>query len=216
MPADKGPALDFRQSRTVKGHGLSLPERLRAARGVPQAIVKVASYAQGRSEAMGQINYISRKGKLELETESGERVSGKKEQQALVRQWARDFGHRKNSRDTVHLVFSMPQDSDPEALRNSVRKVLQREFPGHEAVFAIHEDTQYPHAHVVMKMQDRKKEKRLKLRKEDLHHLRETYAEAARECDTIHNDCAPARLAMNSASSRGNQPWIARLHLNIP
>jgi hypothetical protein len=32
-----------------------------------------------------------------------------------------------------------------------------------------------------MKMQGRKKKKRLRLRKEDLHHLRETFAEAARE-----------------------------------
>jgi len=181
MPADNGPALDFSQSRTVKGHGLALAERVRAARGVPQAIVKVASYAQGRSEVMGQVNYITRKGKLELETDEGEQLTTVEAQQGMVRRWSRDFGHRKNSRDTVHLVFSMPHGSDPEALRNSVRKVLQREFPDQEAAFVIHEETKHPHAHVVMKMQGRKKKKRLRLRKEDLHHLRETFAEAARE-----------------------------------
>ena len=140
----------------------ALAERLRAARGVPQAIVKVASYAQGLREAMGQVSYISRKGKLEIETDEGERLATMAQQKALVHEWARDFGRRKNSRDTVHLVFSMPHGSDPEALRRSVRKVSKREFPDQEAVFVVHTDKKHPHAHVVMKMRAREKKKKLR------------------------------------------------------
>ena len=181
MASGKQLALDFRRTRIVKGHGLSLAERLRAARRVPQAIVKVASYGQGLKEAMGQVSYISRKGKLELETDQGDRLTTLAQQKAVVHEWARDFGHRKNSRDTVNIVFSMPNGSDPEALRRSVRKVLERRFPDHEAVFGIHEEKKHPHAHVVMKMRGRNRKTKLDLRKEDLHHLREVFAEAARE-----------------------------------
>ena len=181
MPSNSVPGLDFGPSRIVKGHNLALQERVRAARGVPQAVVKVVSYAQGKSQVMGQMRYISRKGKLELETDKGERVTTVEAQKALVQKWSWNFDPRKKSRDAVHLIFSMPYGSDPEALRNSVRKVLQREFEGHEAVFAIHQDKKHPHAHVILKLRGRGKDKKRDLRKADLYHLREVFAEAARE-----------------------------------
>src|ERR1700691_2051333 len=133
-PPEK-PFLEFGRGRTVKGRGLSLPERLRAARRVPQAVVKVISYGKGRYGAEGLLQYISRNGRLELETDQGERLRDFSERKALVQSWAGSFDRRKNSRDTVHIVFSMPHGSDPEALRRSVRKVLKREFDGHFSAF---------------------------------------------------------------------------------
>jgi hypothetical protein len=83
------------------------------------------------------------------------------------------------AREAVHIVFSMPRGSDPEALRRAVRTVLTQQFAGHRAVFSIHEDRQHPHAHTVIHM--RGPAKKLELRKSDLHRLREVFAEAARE-----------------------------------
>jgi len=193
--ASKEKQLEFHKSRIVKGRALPLPERLRAARGVPQAVVKLASYGQGRSEAMGQVDYISRKGKLELETESGEKLITREEQKVLIEEWARDFDGWRKSRDTVHLVFSMPHGSPPKALQNAVRKVLRREFADHEAVFAIHLDKKHPHAHVVMKMRSRDHGKKLDLRVNDLLHLREVFAHAARE--------EGVEMAASSRAARG-------------
>jgi hypothetical protein len=176
---DKDQALDFHRSRLFKGRGLPLAERLRAARGVPQAVVKVASFPRSQKRLRELMEYISRDGTLPLETELGDEVTTLEEQKELAALWARTFDHRKNSREAVHLIFSMPRGSPVEALRKAVRKVVVTHFPGHRAVFGIHQDRKHPHAHVLLHM--RGPHKKLELRKGDLHRLREVFAEAARE-----------------------------------
>lgn len=173
--------LHFGKSRIIKGHSLSLGARLQAARGTPQAVVKVISYGHGAKAVSQSIDYISREGELPLETESGDIVLGRAEQKELVKNWSRDFGSRKGSRDSVHLAFSMPKGSDPEKLRGAVRTVLGRHFPGQEAVFAIHTDRPHPHAHVVIKMRSRETGKQLRLNMPEIHKLREAFAKAACE-----------------------------------
>jgi hypothetical protein len=180
---EKEKALDFGRTRIVKGRGLGvrlpLAERLRAARRVPQAVVKVVSFPRTRSRLRELMEYISREGALPLETEEGDLVTTVEAQRELAGIWARSFDRRKRSREAVHIVFSMPPGSDPEALRKAVRTVVTRHFAGHRAVFGIHEDRKHPHAHAVIHM--RGPAKKLELRKSDLHRLREVFAEAARE-----------------------------------
>lgn len=176
-------ALDFGRSRRVRGRGpdvrLPLAERLRAARRVPQAVVKVVSFARGEKRFRELMAYISQVGSLPLETETGDLVKSLEEQKELAALWAASFDKRKNSRDAAHIVFSMPPGSSPEALRKAVRTVLTGHFAGHRSVFAIHEDRKHPHAHAVIQMRGR--EKKLELKKADLHRLREVFAEAARK-----------------------------------
>ena len=185
MPPElnKDHALDFGRSRTVKGRGLGvrmpLAERLRAARGVPQAVVKVVSFPRSRSRLRELMEYISRDGALPLETEDGDLVTTVEAQRELAGIWARSFDRRTRSREAVHIIFSMPPGSDSEALRKAVRTVVTQHFSGHRAVFGIHEDRKHPHAHAVIHM--RGLAKKLELRKSDLHKLREVFAEAARE-----------------------------------
>ena len=68
--------LDFGRAPIVKGHAPSIAmpmiERVRAAQGMKQAVVKVASYAHGIARVQGVMDYIGRKGKLVLETEAGQ------------------------------------------------------------------------------------------------------------------------------------------------
>ena len=175
----------FGRTRIVHGHGLNvrLPvaERVRAARGMKQAVVKVRSFAHG-TKAVGKVmDYISQKDKLPLETESGIFINGREERRQLVRDWAVDFDKRADSRDSAHVIFSTPPGTDPEALRRAVRAVGARAFPGHEWVFAVHQNTKQPHAHMVLKMRGRDQDLKLDFRKEDLHELRSAFAEAARE-----------------------------------
>jgi len=183
MPPDREKALDFGRTRIVKGRGLGvrlpLAERLRAARRVPQAVVKVVSFPRNKTRLRELMAYISREGKLPLETEKGDLVTDLEGQRELAEMWALFFDGRKKSRQAVHIVFSMPPGSDPDALRKAVRTVVTRHFAGHRAVFGIHEDRKHPHAHAVIHM--RGPAKKLELRKSDLHRLREVFAEAARE-----------------------------------
>jgi hypothetical protein len=104
VPPDlkKEQALDFGQSRTVKGRGLGvrlpLAKRLRAARRVPQAVVKVVGFTRTRSRLRGLMEYISRDGALTLETEEGDLVTTLEAQRELAGVWARSFDRRKRSR----------------------------------------------------------------------------------------------------------------------
>jgi type IV secretion system T-DNA border endonuclease VirD2 len=177
--------MDFRRSRLVKGRSvhvsLPLAERLRAARRIPQAVVKITSFAHGAKKVRELMQYISRDGKLELESEGGEAINNLDQQRELVARWSKDFDKEPRSRDAAHIVFSMPRGSDPEALRRSVRTVISRHFARHQAVWGIHTDRDHPHAHVILVMRERQKGHKLEFKKPDLYRLREVFAEAARE-----------------------------------
>ena len=188
MPEPVPPrGLDFRRTRLIKGHGLVVPlplaERLRAARRIPQAVVKITSFAHGAKKVRELMRYISRDGELALESESGETLTNLDQQREVVAEWADNFDPRPRSRDAAHIVFSMPRGSDPEALRKAVRTVMTRHFSGHQAVWGIHVDRQHPHAHVILVMRGRgqAQDKKLEFKKQDLYRLREVFAEAARE-----------------------------------
>lgn len=179
------PLLDLGRARIVKGRGLSLSlplaERILAARGVPQAVVKVTGFGRGTKGVANAMNYISRKGELPLEKDTGELIQGREEQKEMVREWSIDFDGKKKSRDSAQIVFSMPPGSSVEALRTAVRNTGARAFPDNEWVFGIHQDTDHPHAHMVVKMRGKEQENKLQLKKADLRELRATFAEAARE-----------------------------------
>jgi type IV secretion system T-DNA border endonuclease VirD2 len=193
------PLLDLGRVHRVKGRGLyvslSRAERVRAARGMKQAIVKVSSYSRGAKGVADNLRYISRKGELELEKDTGEVIKTLEEQKELITSWSIDFDTRKNSRDTANIIFSMPPGSKVEALRQAVRATGARVFPDNEWVFAIHEDRAHPHAHMTVKMRGREKGKKLELRKADLRQLRGIFAEAAREQGVM--------LAASSRAERG-------------
>jgi len=192
--------LKFEPSPIVHGRGLylhlPLAERLRAARGVPQAVVKVMKkFPHGAKGVSACMDYISREGELPLETESGEVILGRPDRKALVKNWAVDFDQRKDSRDAAHIVFSMPAGSPVEALKAAVRTVGHKVFAGHEWVFAVHTDKKHRHAHMVLKMRGRESNKKIDFKKADLHRLREQFAEAARE--------QGVELAASSRAARG-------------
>ena len=174
---------------------MSLGERVRAARGVPQAVVKIMSFGRGAKGAQHYLRYISRDGELALETEQGDVLETKEEQHALVKEWSPLFASRARSRDVVHMAFSFPRGSDPEALRRAVRSVITGYFAGHRAAFAIHTDRPHPHAHVALTMKNARDGKKRRFRKAELQTLREVFAEAARE--------QGVPLAASSRAARG-------------
>jgi len=187
------------RTRHVKGRGIyfRIPreERLRAARGVPQAIVKVSSFSRGPKNLADNLRYISRSGEIVLEKDTGEIIQTLQDQKDLIASWSIDFDTRKRSRDASNIIFSMPPGSPVESLKAAVRTTGHRAFPDHEWVFAIHTDQPHPHAHMSLKMRGNTKGKKLELRKGDLRELRSIFAEAARE--------QGIELACSSRAERG-------------
>ena len=204
--------LDFGPARIVKGRGvpipLSLTERVLAARGVPQAVIKVTGFGRGVKGVTDAMDYVSRNGELPLEKDSGELIQGREEQRELIKDWSIDFDGKKKSRDSGQIVFSMPTGSSVDALRAAVRATGARAFPDNEWVFGIHLDTHQPHAHMVVKMRSKETGKKLELKKADLQELRVTFAEAAREQGVM---LAASPRAARGVGRKGTRQAIQKL-----
>jgi type IV secretory pathway VirD2 relaxase len=84
----------------------------RVVSGSPEVMVKITGFGKGAGHIKAHLDYISRNGKLELETDRGEYLNGKAAVAALLKDWQSsvdDSKRRANQRDTAHIVLSMPK-----------------------------------------------------------------------------------------------------------
>jgi len=188
--------------RSVKASALSIAERIRTARGLPQAIVKITSYSRGRDACRRHWTYLSRKGKLALETETGELLSDREEQCSVLEAWSVSFDTRKNARDQVNVVVSAPPGASAEAVRIAAREFGNEAFPHRRYVFVLHEDKGHPHVHFAVAL--RGKGKKLDPRIADLRRWRELWAKKARK-QGIEMACSP-RAARGAGRRRPHSP----------
>ncbi|MDL2284755.1 relaxase/mobilization nuclease domain-containing protein [Oxalobacter sp. OttesenSCG-928-P03] len=156
----------------------------RVSRGVPEVMVKVSGFGKGAGHVQSHLTYISRHGKVELETESGEILDGKDAVVEYFAEWQEKMEQgvrHKKQRDTMHLVLSMPAHVDEESVRRATRDFAAETFgKNHRYLFALHTDTSNPHCHITVLCQGRDG-RRLDPKKADLQAWRETFAEKIRE-----------------------------------
>jgi len=156
----------------------------RVSRGATEVMVKITGFGKGQPQVKAHLDYNTRNGKLELENERGDIFSGKEQVKEMFKEWGQDFGdhkRRNSQRDTLHMVLSMPEGTDPESVKNAARDFAKETFSrNHEYVFALHTDEPHPHVHLTVKMLGFDG-KRLNPRKADLRHRREDFAQAMRE-----------------------------------
>ncbi len=63
-----------------------------------------------------------------------------------------DFQQRKRTRHSTHLVFSMPDGTEPESVKQAVRELAKKTFAdNHQYIFALHTDTDSPHVILPLK-----------------------------------------------------------------
>lgn len=151
----------------------------RVASGFAEVVVKITGFGKGAGHIQAHLNYVTRKGKLELENERQEVFTGKRQVQAFFADWEKDIGdsrRRKQQRDTMHMVLSMPEGTDQESLRRAVRAFAKGTFAkNHEYAFVLHTDELHPHCHLVVKCLGFDGS-RLNPRKADLQQWREGFA----------------------------------------
>lgn len=156
----------------------------RVSSGSTEVMVKVTGFGKGAGHVKAHLDYISRNGKVELENDRGEVLSGKEQVKDYFADWQNDFGdckRHKNQRDTMHMVLSMPETTDPESVRNAVREFAKATFgKNHEYVFALHTDAPHPHCHLTVKCLGFDGT-RLNPRKADLQEWREGFADKLRD-----------------------------------
>jgi hypothetical protein len=152
-------------------------------KGAPEVLVKISGFCKGGEHMGAHLDYISRKGDVDLETEKGEVLFTKEDIKALHKEWSGDKGKRNGkTRDTANIVLSMPIGTNEDDLKDSVRKFAKNRF-GHnyQYVMACHDDSKSgnPHVHLTIKTLGFDG-KRLHIKKGDPQKMRVEFAEQLR------------------------------------
>lgn len=165
----------------------------RTVRRVPEVMVKVLPKDSNNLRLVARhLNYIGRYGKLELETDDGERVRGKDAGQRLLEDW--DLDLVKDRRETklasvtgrspklVHkIMLSMPPGTPVKGVLEAARNFAREEFAlKHRYALVLHTDEPHPHVHLVVKAVS-EQGVRLNIRKATLREWRREFARHLRD-----------------------------------
>ena len=154
----------------------------------PEAVVKVLPRNSNDLKAVGKhIDYIGRRGHLELEADDGQRLQGRVAD-ALLEDWDLDVddvrrqgslaaASKRTPPKLVHkLMFSMPPGTPPQKVLSAVRNFAREEFYGqHRYAMVLHTDEPHPHVHLVLKAVS-EQGVRLNIKKATLRHWRAQFA----------------------------------------
>jgi len=133
--------------------GLTARAKLaRIVRKAPEVVVKVTGRQRGGNHVKAHLDYIGRKGEVDIETRDGEILTTKEDVAERAAEWSDTLQWR--SRPTVSsvsLIFSMPEGTDPDKVLGAVRALAHAELSdNHDYVLALHTDTPRPHVHLTV------------------------------------------------------------------
>ena len=154
----------------------------RIVRGAPEVVVKVTGRQKGASHVKAHLDYIGRKGEIDIETRDGELLTSKEDIAERAEEWSDTLQWR--SRPTVSsvsMIFSMPEGTDPEKVLSAVRALAHSELSdNHDYVLALHTDTPRPHVHLTVQAEGLDRT-RFNPRPVQLNRFRERFAQELRE-----------------------------------
>jgi hypothetical protein len=180
-----------RSSRFTRGE---IEQIARTVGRTPEVVVKVLTKGSNNSGSIqNRIDYIGRRGDLELEMDDGSCLQGKGAGNELLKD--RDLDLDTDRRDSefaktrggapsklVHkLVFSMPPGAPPQGVLTAARNFAREEFAlRHRYALVLHTDEPHPHVHMVVKAVS-EQGLRLNIRKETLRAWRAEFARHLRD-----------------------------------
>ena len=162
----------------------------RTVHRTPEVMVKVLTRGgQDLGAVRRHMEYLDRKGKLEIETDDGQKLSGKGVEEELLEDWDLDIEEDRRGANLearpgrsppklVHKVlFSMPPGTPPKKVLEAVKNFAREEFAlKHRYAMVLHTDEAHPHVHMVIKAVSEQGE-RLNIRKATLREWRRKFAE---------------------------------------
>lgn len=165
----------------------------RTVRRVPEVMVKVLPKDSNNLRSVARhVNYVGRYGKLELESDDGERVQGKDAGARLLDDWDLDLDQDRRelglasvcgrSPKLVHkIMLSMPAGTPAKGVLAAARNFAREEFAlKHRYVLVLHTDEPHPHVHLIVKAVS-EQGIRLNIRKATLREWRQEFARHLRE-----------------------------------
>jgi len=214
MPTS-APRTRGRKATSTAARAQAVRDRLgRTARKVPEVMVKIYSSCRGMTRIGRHIDYISRKGLIDLEDQDGFIIRGRDRLNELKEDWRiggpEEIQATSDRRDTLNIVFSMPAHTDEVSMKKAVRAFAAAEFEGHQYVFAYHTQATdpdpnppaHPHVHLSVRTLGALGH-RLNPRKADLQRWREDFAAQLRAHGIEANATSRlARLQLDRGDSR--------------
>ena len=194
----------------------------RTARRTPEVMVKVLSKDSNKLRSVARhLNYISRGGELELETDDGGRLQARDAGRRLVEDWDLDLDQ--DRRDTsltgttgrapklVHkIMLSMPPRTPAKGVLKAARNFAREEFAlKHRYTLVLHTNEPHPHVHLVVKAVSEQGE-RLNIRKATLREWRREFARQLRDQGIAAN---ASERAVRGESRTHKTDGIYRAHL---
>ena len=183
----------------------------------PEVMVKVLPRGASDLRAVRRhLDYIGRKGDVDLETGDGQTLRGAHVGKRLIDEWDLDLEHQRTRADLVSrpgrqpprlvhkLVFSMPAGTSSDKVLEAVRHFCREEFAlKHRYIMALHTDEPHPHVHVVVKAVSEHGH-RLNIRKATLREWRSDFARHLRGAGVPAN--ATQRFVRGEMKSRKSDP----------
>ncbi len=148
----------------------------------PQVMVKVTGGGRGMLAIAAHFRYISKNGRLDMETDQGDILQGKSSVHELAEEWRYGgslIGDEGFRREAFNIMLSMPRGTDPLIVQKAARAFAQTELADHKYVMVLHDHQANPHVHLSVRAESMSG-RRLNPRKADLHRWRETFAEQLR------------------------------------
>jgi hypothetical protein len=161
----------------------------RTVRRTPEVMVKVLSRGGQDLKAIGRhLGYLNRGGEVDIETDDGQRLSGKGVEKELLEDWDLDLEENRRKADLepwskrpppklAHKVmFSMPAGTPPDKVLVAVKNFAREEFGlKHRYAMVLHTDEPHPHVHMMVKAVS-EQGVRLNIRKATLREWRREFA----------------------------------------
>ena len=152
------------------------------------------------------MDYISKNGQRELETDDGARIQGKGDLADLKQQWrfgGSEIAQKSHRREAYNVILSMPKGTEAVIVQAAARDMARREFAGHRYVMVLHSHQANPHVHVLVRAEGNHGQ-RLNPRKADLHRWREQFAAMLR---TYGIEAAATRQAARGVLTNPRHVW---------
>lgn len=149
----------------------------------PQVMVKVTGGGRGMKAISAHFRYISKNGRLSMEDERGQMVTGKSAVGEMTEDWRYGGALIESDscrREALNIILSMPAGTNADAVQKAAREFAKQEFMNHKFVMVLHEHQANPHVHLCVRAESLAG-RRLNPRKAELQQWREKFAEKLRD-----------------------------------
>ena len=170
-----------------------------------EVVLKVLSTTTDARGVRQHVRYVTRKGELNFKREDGNMSEGQRWREFVDEVLAADKSKRKNRGLTVNLMVSVPVPVEADILYEVTEAWVAELSQGHRSLIVVHEDTQYPHAHVVIARQGPGRQ-RFRLPPNEFQAARARFAELARERG-MDVTATPRRMTGRARNGQGRRKW---------